>query len=134
MGLAKYTSFKSCGSEDAREHSALITGAFSPDFFNTNTIQLWDVSSADKPEIIKWVGSTLADNSLHDIHIVNNGSVEKSIRIDGVYYLPDEPVDFGNILKLGAGEVAHFYGAATKKDGNIRLTLRTGSQTKRKKF
>jgi hypothetical protein len=134
MGLEKYTPYKSCSEDTGREFSATITGAFSPDFFNTNTIQLWDVSATANAEIIKWVGTTLADNSVHEITIVNNSNLARPVIFDGIYYLPDEPVDFGNEILLEPGDVAHYYAAATKKNGNLRLTLRTGSQTKRKKI
>lgn len=134
MGLEKYTPYKSCNDDQGREISTTLSGAFSPDFFNTNTIQLWDVSATAEAEIIKWIGTTLADNSVHEITIVNNSNLPRQVRFDSVYYLPDEPVDFNNVIMLNSNEVAHYYCAATKKEGNLRLTLRTGSQTKRKKF
>ena len=74
MGLEKYTPYKSCNDDQGREISTTLSGAFSPDFFNTNTIQLWDVSATAEAEIIKWIGTTLADNSVHEITIVNNAN------------------------------------------------------------
>jgi hypothetical protein len=41
-----------------------------PDFFNRNTIQVWDVSSVSSVQVRKWKGITLNDRSLHEITIV----------------------------------------------------------------
>jgi hypothetical protein len=54
------------------------------DFYNRNTIQVWDVSSVASVEVRKWKGVTLEDRSLHEITIVNNNNT-KAIKFSSIY-------------------------------------------------
>lgn len=133
MGLDnKYRSYKDKYIDDGREHLEVLNGVFNPDFFNRNTIQVWDISNAESPEVKKWVGTTLTERTSHEISIVNNSGAAKDIIFDINYHLMDEVFDDTTALTIGANGTAYFYCTAVLVDNNLVFTMRTGSQDDRK--
>lgn len=131
MGLGKYRKFKDNFQDDGLEILVNLQESFVPDFFNRNTIQVWDVSSVTKAAINKWKGITLEDRSVHEITIVNNNNAVKKIDFSNSYSLPDNTNDDEQAVLIGAQGTAHFYATALLHNGNLIFVLRTGSQDKR---
>jgi hypothetical protein len=133
MGLEnKYRSYKDKYIDDGRENLEILEGAFTPDFFNRDTIQIWDVSAADAPVVNKWIGSTLTDRTSHEISIVNNSGAKKTISFDVSYHLIDEVFNESTSIEIGPNGTAYFYCTAILDNGNLVFSMRTGSQDDRK--
>lgn len=128
----KYRAYKDRIQDDGREVFASLTKNFSPDFYNRNTIQLWDISAISEVNIEKWVGATLTDRTVHEITIVNNSNSTRNVTFVGTYLLPDNAEEQINSIAIGAQGTAYFYATAGLVNGNLFLTLRTGSQDNRK--
>lgn len=121
--------------DEGREVLEITVPPFSPNFYNRNTIQIWDVSNYSTVDIIKWQGTTLKDRSLHEITLVNNSGENREIKFLTSYTLPDEDtvgIDNATTITIGPNGSAHFYCSAVFVDGNLELSLRTGSQDDRK--
>lgn len=131
MELGKYRAYKDNFHDDGLEIMATVRAEFTPDFYNRNTIQVWDVSSIASPEVRKWKGTTLDNRSLHEITIVNNSNSNKRISFSNSYSFPDTDSEDEKEVKLGPNGTAHFYCTASLVDGNLIFTLRKGSQDKR---
>lgn len=131
MGLGKYRAYKDNFHDDGLEVRSTVQADFTPDFFNRNTIQLWDVSSVLNPEIRKWKGATLDDRSLHELTIVNNSNTTKRLNFANSYSFPDSFTENEKEVIIGPQGSAHFYCTASLVDGNLIFTLRKGSQDKR---
>jgi hypothetical protein len=81
----------------ARE-KVTVPADFVPDFYNRNTIQVWDVSSVASVEVRVMEGVTLEDRSLHEITIVNNNNTAKASKVS-IYSLPDsDSIDEQEVL------------------------------------
>jgi hypothetical protein len=133
MGLEKkYRSYKDKYIDEGREHRETLEGDFTPDFFNRNTIQIWDVSAAENPSIKKWIGSTLTERTSHEISIVNNSGVVKEVEFNINYHLVDEVFEDNTSLQIGPNGTAYFYCTAILEDNNLVFSMRTGSQDDRK--
>lgn len=133
MGLEnKYRSYKDKYIDDGREHLETVDKELNPDFFNRNTIQIWNISSTEDPSILKWIGSTLTDRTVHEISIVNNSSEKKSVTFDVNYHLMDEVFEDDTSIEIGPNGSAHFYCTAILEGGNLVFAMRTGSQDDRK--
>jgi hypothetical protein len=131
MGLNKYRPFKDEFHDNGLEKRVTVPADFVPDFFNRNTIQVWDVSSVSSVQVRKWKGITLNDRSLHEITIVNNNNAAKSVKFSSSYSLPDsDSIDEQEVL-LGPQGSAHFYCTASLVENNLVFTMRNGSQDKR---
>jgi hypothetical protein len=131
MGLGKYRPYKDEFHDDGLEKRVTVPADFVPDFYNRNTIQVWDVSSVSSVDVRKWKGVTLEDRSLHEITIVNNNNAAKVITFSSSYTFPDsESTDEQQVL-LGPQGSAHLYCTASLSEGNLIFTLRKGSQDKR---
>lgn len=102
-----------------------------PDFYNRNTIQVWNVSAVSNVEVGKWIGSTLSDRTSHEITIVNNSSGNKTLTFSNSYILPDSNETNEQIVRIGPNGTAHFYATASFYKGNLVFTMRKGSQDKR---
>jgi hypothetical protein len=85
MGLGKYRPYKDEFHDEGYEKRVTVPADFVPDFYNRNTIQVWDVSSVASVEVRKWKGVTLEDRSLHEITIVNNNNTAKAIKFSSIY-------------------------------------------------
>lgn len=131
MGLGKYRAYKDNFQDDGLELRETMKADFIPDFFNRNTIQVWDVSSVAHSEVRKWKGVTLDDRSLHELTIVNNSNFSKKINFASSYSFPDESSDNEQEIAIGPQGSAHFYCTASLVDGNLIFTMRKGSQDKR---
>ncbi|MCK5788534.1 MAG: hypothetical protein KAH32_06025 [Chlamydiia bacterium] len=112
-----------------------IAVELSPDFKNRHTIQLWKTMT---PEITinRWVGETLAENSAHEIVIVNNSLPDVLIKFDLIYNLYDD--DFThtkhNEIIIALNETAHYYATAIYgENGNRVMVMRVGTQDTRTK-
>ncbi|MCK5787956.1 MAG: hypothetical protein KAH32_03085, partial [Chlamydiia bacterium] len=106
-----------------------------PDFYNRNTIQIWDASNYTEIKVNKWKGATLTDRTIHEITIVNNSNTEVEIDFNGIYILSDEEtIGAGGlpVVVIGANETAYFYATALIHEGNLEMNFRTGSQDTRK--
>mgnify|MGYP000061522069 CR=1 len=132
MGLGKYRAYKDAFQDDGLEKLFVLGENFTPDFYNRNTIQVWDVSSIAKTTVSKWKGVTLTDRTLHEITIVNNSNSEKLITFASSYLLPDADVIENLVVTIGPQGTAHFYATAVLNEGNLFFTLRRGSQDDRK--
>lgn len=128
----KYRGYKDRVEDDGREAYKSLGKQFFPDFYNRNTIQLWDVSAVALSTIERWVGATLADRSLHEVTIVNNSNNAKKITFANIYSLLDETEGETNVVNIGPQGSAHFYCTSFTKGGNLFLAFRTGSQDNRK--
>jgi hypothetical protein len=131
MGLGKYRPYKENFQDDGLEVRSNMTTGFTPDFYNRNTIQLWDVSAVPSSVVSKWKGITLEDRSLHEITIVNNNNAPKKITFSNSYIFPDSEEVNEQEVNIGPQGSAHFYCTAALKSGNLFFTLRKGSQDKR---
>lgn len=132
MGLEKYRAYRENHQDDGLQKLSMLGKDFFPDFFNRNTIQIWDVSSVAASLINKWKGATLTERTLHEITIVNNSNASKNITFNSTYLLPDEDSLENQVITLGPQGSAHFYATATLSEGNLFLTLRKGSQDDRR--
>lgn len=132
MGLEKYRAYRENHQDDGLEVLSLLGKSFSPDFFNRNTIQVWDVSSTAAISVEKWKGATLTDRTLHEVTIVNNSNSPKKITFNRTYLLPDEEDFSDQSITLGAQGSAHFYATAVLEAGNLFFIMRKGSQDNRK--
>lgn len=135
MGLNGYRNYREAYKDDGLEKLEILQAQFSPDFNNRNTIQVWDASNHDAITILKWIGSTLSDRTMHEITIVNNSNVQKEISFAQNYLLSDETTvdinDRPNVV-IGPMGTAYFYCTAIMANGNLELEMRTGSQDDRK--
>jgi len=108
--------------------SVYVSNDYSPNFKSRHTIQLWKVLS--NATIKKWVGETLAEDSLHEIYMKNMSAEDIRINFDDMYMLSDE--EYLGEIKLKANDTAHFYCTGMFVDGSFILVMRTGSQDTRK--
>ncbi|MCK5788262.1 MAG: hypothetical protein KAH32_04660 [Chlamydiia bacterium] len=109
--------------------SIYLEETFFPDFKSRHTIQLWKVSN-ETTHIYKWIGETLAGDSLHEIYIKNILGTSVNVVFDNNYILEDE-VTLNTII-LGPYETAHFYCTGMHINKSLTLEMRTGSQDTRK--
>lgn len=131
MGLGKYRKYEDNFQDDGLEILSTVQQSYTPDFFNRNTIQVWDISSIAEATINKWKGVTLTDRSVHEITIVNNNNASKKVTFSNSYSLPDNSGDDEQSVFIGPQGSAHFYATAILKNGNLIFVLRKGSQDKR---
>jgi hypothetical protein len=131
MGLGKYRPYKDNFHDEGLEVRETVQADFIPDFYNRNTIQLWDTSSVSNVEVRKWKGVTLTDRSLHEITIVNNSNSTKTLTFSSSYVFPDSISENESAVVIGPQGTAHFYCTASLIRGNLFLTLRKGSQDSR---
>lgn len=132
MGLEKYRQYKDNFLDDGLEISVSMTPEFVPDFFNRNTIQVWNVGAIAASEVKKWVGNTLTERTSHEISIVNNSNATKEIKFASLYSFPDDVSADGHTVTIGPNGTAYFYATAIFSKGNLVMVLRTGSQDDRK--
>lgn len=109
--------------------SVYMSDSFSPNFKSRHTIQLWKVISKN-PLINKWVGETLAGDSLHEIYIKNTLQEKAVLTFFKDYELSDE-YDLHKI-SIDPNETAHFYCTGAYIGDTLTLVMRTGSQDTRK--
>lgn len=129
----KYKSYKREFNDLGLEKLVTLPGGtYLPDFENRNTIQLWDITNSDNHTIMSWVGTTLIDRSLHEIKIVNGSASSKDMNFSVAYDMIDEVFAGERVITIGPGGTAHFYCTGIHKDGTLVLSMRTGSQDKRK--
>lgn len=131
MGLGKYRKYEDNFQDDGLEILTTVQQSYTPDFFNRNTIQVWDISSIAESTVNKWKGITLEDRSVHEITIVNNNNASKKVTFSNSYSLPDNSGDDEQAVFIGPQGSAHFYATAILKNGNLIFVLRKGSQDKR---
>jgi len=113
--------------DDGAEVKEIIVGTLYPDFKARSTMQLWEIGA--DAIIAKWEGTTLVEDSVHELKIVNTVATEVVITFGSMYNLIDET---GVSIKIGPNGVAHMYGVgAWVADGVFALALRVGSQDKR---
>jgi len=107
---------------------------FSPDFRARNTIQKWDIiNSPADIDVAAWVGTTLISRSLHEITIVNNSGIKKTLTFGSSYDMPEfQGCTEGTKVEIGAGGTAYFIGTGIGVEENLKLALRTGSLDDRK--
>lgn len=118
--------------EDTGEEISVLLGSdpFKPDFKNRHTIQVWKCSF-NHITVDPWAGSTLADDSAHEIYINNPMTATVDIKFNDRYVLLDE--DHKDTVFLKTGEVAHFYCSPIYTESQQQiLILRTGTQDSRK--
>lgn len=131
MELGKYRKYEDSFEDNGLEVLSTVQQSFTPDFYNRNTIQVWDISSVLETTITKWRGATLTDRSVHEITIVNNNNASKKVNFSNSYSLPDSSGDDEQVVFIGPQGSAYFYATAVLKNGNLIFVLRTGSQDKR---
>lgn len=132
MGLEKYRQYKDNFLDDGLEISVSMGQEFVPDFFNRNTIQIWNVGAVESARVNKWVGNTLTERTSHEISIVNNSNATKVVSFASLYSFPDDVSLDGHTVTIGPNGTAYFYATAIFKGGNLIMVLRTGSQDDRK--
>lgn len=143
MGLGGYRSYRQEYVDTGEEWSTTITQEiFRPEFKNSNTIQVWNIS-ANLPRVVinEWQNNSLIDRSLHTIEIVNNaGGQDVEVAFNTLYLLEDEsaPFDPGTALDknyesiiLKSGDRAYFYATGLNVDNKIVLSMRKGSKDNR---
>ena len=121
--------------DEGKQVSEVVEGTFTPDFYNRDTIQVWDVSGSADINIRRWIGATLKENSLHEITIVNNSLIAKEVVFLPSYYLEDDvsyKADGKSFIVLGPNGSAHFYATAIFHKKNLELVMRIGSQDDRR--
>ena len=132
MALGIYMDNLSEHEDLGQEINVLLTAEFIPDFKNRHTIQLWKVSGPTL-QVMGWKGSTLADDSAHEIFITNNTVPVANISFIDRYVLIDEESAFlEDQITLKTGEVAHFYCTAIYNSTKTKIMImRTGTQDSR---
>jgi hypothetical protein len=130
MGLGIYMDNLSEWEDTGEEVSGMLGKTYIPDFKSRSTLQTWRTTNEPKVRVDRWVGESLADDSAHEIYIINKSLPEVKITFLSTYSLNDEEEFDSVILKLN--EVAHFYAAALSRDNKKVLVMRTGSQDTRK--
>jgi len=116
--------------DDVGEHleKVVVGGEFSPNFKSRNTIQLWKVTG--DVNVVRWEGSSLAEETTHEITIVNSSGKNVTITFDGTYDLLDQD---DNVVVIGPNNgTAYFFATRYTPESNvITLGMRTGSQDRR---
>jgi len=129
MGLGVYMNNMS-EYEDAGQQvkDSIDQETFSPDFKSRNTFQMWKAFRSS--DIQRWIGATLAKDTVHEIYIVNESPDEIRLDFDLNYVLLDVPE---TSIIIGPTGSAHLYGVAyDTPEGVFALGLKTGSQDNRK--
>ena len=108
---------------------------FSPDFYNRDSCQVWDVSNYEEVSVGLWKGNTLNQNSLHVVTIVNNSNHDTEVNFSKNYLLVDEEIaeaaDLNRIV-IPPTKTAYFYCTGILYKGVMVFKMRTGSQDSRK--
>ena len=143
MGLGGYRSYRQEYVDTGEEWSTTIhEEVFRPEFKNSNTIQVWNIS-ANLPRVVieEWQNSSLQDRSLHTIEIVNNaGGQEVEVAFNTLYLLEDESVPFDPSILLDrnyesiilkSGDRAYFYATGLNVANKLVLSMRKGSKDNR---
>ena len=144
-----YRTYRNDYVDNGEEFTTTVTNEFLPDFKSRHTIQVWNASADNNVRystVERWVGETLIERSLHDITVVNNGAVPKTLFFHPLYKFIDEqqplplldnpmtpPVELLEYfqVQIPAHTTAHFYASAIFEDQNLILVMRGGSQDTR---
>ena len=135
MALDGYRAFRDNYIDNGTEVLEILTESFSPDFYNRDTSQIWDVSNYSDVDIKLWTGNTLTNRTLHEVTIVNNSGHDVSVKFAKNYLLVDEELhDLSELNKIviPPTKTAYFYCTAILYKGALILDMRTGSQDTRK--
>lgn len=132
MGLDGYRAYKESFEDRGLDTIHLLDAAFTPDFRNRSTMQIWDVSNGSIHVVNKWVGATLTVRTSHEIFIINNSESARDVEFTPSYILADEPDPIPGLVVIGAGGSAHFYCTAIFKNNQLIFIMRIGTQDDRK--
>jgi len=140
MGLDGYRTYRQDYIDSGEQIPAITISSenFEPDFRNSNTLQVWNISAnINEVHINKWIGETLADRSFHTIQIFNNAGIyDIEVFFDNSYLLEDDTKDFSpytpvdpvkDSITMKPGDIAFFYATALNIGNNLILSLRKGS-------
>jgi hypothetical protein len=135
MALDGYRAFRDNYIDNGTEVLEILTEEFSPDFYNRDTSQVWDVSNYSEVAIKLWKGNTLTNRTLHEITIVNNSGNDTTVSFSKNYLLVDEEIfalnDLNKIV-IPPAKSAYFYCTALLYKGVLIFDMRTGTQDTRK--
>lgn len=108
-----------------------IVGSYTPDFMARSTRNIWNVAA--DALIKKWVGTTLWEDTVHEIKIINTSGNDVVVTFEHAYTLTDE--EEVSTIKLGPSGVAYFYGVGTytsmSEPKKFSMVLRTGSHDRK---